>query len=308
MAGFIKGIKGITLMELIISLGLGLTALGLGYNLYSIAAKSYNDSNKEWIAQTNANQSANYIKKELESTFYAQIDYDLSESLEEGDKGFYLNGDNELMFAEYNKAPVRITDSKYSVTFEKAKNSDWTSNSPANNRVNNAITFTINVLDEDNSIVYSTQSSVFLKNMPENNEGSTNYTGTRIKYQRTGPDFPVPTPTNSPSCFIATAAYGSPAEPSVLLLRSFRDEYLLTNAPGRKFVELYYQYSPAAADIIRTNAFLKTAVRTVLTPFVGLACMLTHEETRLPAVILWCALIYLLHKRKEKPILLDKIR
>jgi hypothetical protein len=38
-------------------------------------------------------------------------------------------------------------------------------------------------------------------------------------------------------CFIATAAFGSPMAPEVALLRAFRDSWLLTNSPGRIFVE-----------------------------------------------------------------------
>ena len=40
-------------------------------------------------------------------------------------------------------------------------------------------------------------------------------------------------------------------------VRQFRDEVLLTNPAGRKFVELYYEYSPPVADVIRKNGFLK---------------------------------------------------
>lgn len=39
------------------------------------------------------------------------------------------------------------------------------------------------------------------------------------------------------SCFIATAAYGSPMEP-------FRDRFMLANTAGKTFVHLYYSYSP----------------------------------------------------------------
>jgi hypothetical protein len=69
-------------------------------------------------------------------------------------------------------------------------------------------------------------------------------------------------------CFIATAAFGSYRAPEVILLQKFRDRILLTNAPGRLFVEYYYRLSPSLAGVISQYDSLRSATRLALKPLI----------------------------------------
>ncbi|MDD3270018.1 MAG: hypothetical protein PHX14_11910 [Syntrophomonadaceae bacterium] len=104
-------------------------------------------------------------------------------------------------------------------------------------------------------------------------------------------------------CFIATAAFGSKFEPSVALLRSFRDKFLLTNTLGKAFVKFYYRNSPPIANYIAHNALLKAGVRGFLAPVVGVVYLLFHPVLMTLAVGLILLGFVVYRTRKRKPAL-----
>jgi len=57
----------------------------------------------------------------------------------------------------------------------------------------------------------------------------------------------------------------------VKILRDFRDRFLLTNAIGYAFVDLYYTYSPPVADYIAKHEALRKMVQWSLLPLVGIS-------------------------------------
>lgn len=79
-------------------------------------------------------------------------------------------------------------------------------------------------------------------------------------------------------CFIATAAFGTTIEPQVVLLKQFRDQYLLTNSIGQVFVRKYYQYSPPFAGYIAQHETLRFFVRTSLYPLIGVSYLMTEAS------------------------------
>ncbi len=69
-------------------------------------------------------------------------------------------------------------------------------------------------------------------------------------------------------CFIATVAYGSMLDPHVEALRDFRDEHMLTNAPGRFLICVYETTSPPIAAVIAEHESLRFLTRVLLSPIV----------------------------------------
>jgi hypothetical protein len=85
--------------------------------------------------------------------------------------------------------------------------------------------------------------------------------------------------------FIATAAYGSYLDPHVIVLRNFRDRFLLTNSLGKAFVAFYYRVSPPLAQVIADREGLRVVVRISFLPLIGFAALVLKLD------VFWALLI-----------------
>jgi len=108
-------------------------------------------------------------------------------------------------------------------------------------------------------------------------------------------------------CFIATAVYGTSMAKEVRILSLFRDEYLLTNTLGKRFVAFYYKYSPPIAEYIAQKESLRKLARIALWPFVafGLFMLKMGLVEKLAVIVLLLISGYLLpryvHKLLKQP-------
>ena len=75
-------------------------------------------------------------------------------------------------------------------------------------------------------------------------------------------------------CVVATAAYGSPLEEKVGVLRDFRDRILMKSQAGKQFVSFYYAHGVPVAEAVAQSEWLKAMVRVMLLPLVGVAKLL----------------------------------
>ncbi|TCI77912.1 hypothetical protein EVJ20_08110 [Exiguobacterium sp. SH0S1] len=86
-----------------------------------------------------------------------------------------------------------------------------------------------------------------------NSSSSTNQQGTRNSNSSNS--------SNNSDCFVATAAFGTPLQDEIQVLRDWRDRSLRYTSGGRKFITGYYKFGPIVANFIRRYPVLKAPVR-----------------------------------------------
>jgi len=80
-------------------------------------------------------------------------------------------------------------------------------------------------------------------------------------------------------CFIATAVYGTPFANEVIILKEFRDNWLLNFRLGKMFVAFYYWISPPIANQIAKSNSLKAITKsTLVIPLIKIANYLKRKE------------------------------
>ena len=86
----------------------------------------------------------------------------------------------------------------------------------------------------------------------------------RISDWVTNPSFVSTNKSNSTSCYIATMAYGNHEHPKVVVLRTFRDDVLLTYFIGTLFVAFYYFISPKIVFVLKNQNTINKIIRKIL--------------------------------------------
>ena len=71
-------------------------------------------------------------------------------------------------------------------------------------------------------------------------------------------------------CYIATMVYGDYNHPQVLVLRDFRDSFLVHFYLGRSFIKFYYQYSPSWVKALENNKTINKIIKGILNKFISL--------------------------------------
>jgi hypothetical protein len=110
-------------------------------------------------------------------------------------------------------------------------------------------------------------------------------------------------------CFIATAAFGSKMEPRVVILRDFRDRYLLNNRSGQAVVSFYYRFSPPLAIYIEEHDTLKACVRVGLMPLIWTVSFLINASALQKMIVfvsvlvlLWCIGVNFHYIRRKRAV------
>ena len=72
------------------------------------------------------------------------------------------------------------------------------------------------------------------------------------------------TQSTSSDCFVATAAFGTPLQTEIQILREWRDNELSFSIAGRQFIDIYYKVGPHLARLVEKNKFIARISRSII--------------------------------------------
>ncbi len=73
---------------------------------------------------------------------------------------------------------------------------------------------------------------------------------------------------NEGGCYIATMVYGNYDHPQVLVLRNFRDKFLVNYLFGKSLIKFYYRYSPLWVKFLKNRRIINKLIKFILNIFI----------------------------------------
>jgi len=251
----LKNSSGFSIVELLLALSLLLIALGLGYNLLFFARNSFERSEERWMEQNEVVAVNNIIYDALNEAYYIAIVAD-KDSIPSGLAfygAFYIDATGNTIYEYYDGSVITTAElpgDYLTLTFAKETYTINEQPYEYNDLLNMKVV--------SNDLDYTIATKVHLDNMnrDKNIHGEVDLDPPAqcIVFQTKEIVETIPSDLYDSLCFIATASYGSPSDPSVRLLRRFRDNMLLETDTGTKFVEFYYKNSPPIAEVIANSS------------------------------------------------------
>lgn len=284
--------RGFTLFEVLITLALLTVVLALAAGTIFQIYTYYAASEELWIVKQEVTAVTDWMIDSLQLAAEAEIisgTYSSAQAFGADDKYTYVYQADDGFIYYRNPgaaAGTKLTNMAVDCTFKV----------PA--ATNRALEFSIGG-ETQSGKVYNVDSAVTLLNLAEISKVKGN-TGSVVKIGGNDLVLSAMTASMTGGCFIATAAYGSPISPAVLLLRDFRDNFLLKTKPGEAFVAWYYKVSPPLAEIIAENSFLKFITQILLLPLIMIAAVMMFPQMYAAAGLSILLIIYLSFRKRRK--------
>lgn len=322
--------KGFTLAEMIIVITLLGLLISLAYMTFDHLTQTYYRTERKWLIESDISHTMRQLSNATDASLALMLSNDVTELLKTDDATVlyydknYTTPEGEVvpsvMVREpigddgVEKTPFPLNEFPVEISFSNIKKTDNGDGTFTEEKRDNVIFITLTSLDDE--IDYTLETAVYMQNLDkiktaddyteekDLNQNPVPFTGTAVLFVASdGSNIDLGIKNMSGGCFIATAAYGDYDDNMVMLLRRFRDQCLLTNPVGEKFVEFYYNVSPPIADFIRDSNLLKNIVKILLLPLVGIALFLLHPAPISAIIMLLIGLVILikilLKKRKK---------